>query len=197
MTVIICPGVHPAELTQSFLTGLGRQSGQDLVFPADRYPAYSALHLYSFLRHQLADLATEDILLIGFSAGVVGAVGAASLWQTLGGTVKAVIALDGWGVPHLGNFPMYRLSHDPFTHWSSICLGGDSEGFYADPPVTHLELWRSPHITRGWWLSAKKVEQFTVNPDINPDINSVLRETWTYTTVAHFLQHLLQRYGEI
>lgn len=197
MTVIICPGIHPPELTQSFLARLDRQSGQDLVFPTDRYPAYSALHLYSFLRHQTVDLATKDILLIGFSAGVVGAVGAAGLWQILGGTVKAVIALDGWGVPRIGSFPMYRMSHDPFTHWSSSCLGGEAEGFYADPPVAHWELWRSPHTTKGWWLPARQAEQFTVKPNINPDINPGYRNTWTYTTATHFLQHLLQRYGEI
>jgi len=199
MTVILCPGVHPPELTQSFLDRLGQPLNHILVFPADRDPSYSALHLYSFLDQQMADLATKDIFLIGFSAGVVGAVGAATLWQTLGGTVKAVVALDGWGVPHIGNFPLYRVSHDSFTHWSSSCLGGNAEGFYADPPVDHLELWRSPHLARGWWLPARKGEHPTVNFDAKLDSRDGWTDTnsRTYTTATHFLQHLLQRYGEI
>lgn len=193
MTILICPGVHPPELTQCFLNGLGRQPGQDLVFPADRYPAYSAYHIWRFLQEHLqkqrSQQAAKDILLIGFSAGVVGAIGAAPLWQGLGGTIKALIALDGWGVPLIGNFPIYRISHDPFTHWSSNCLGGNKEGFYADPPVAHLELWRSPQRTRGWWLVAE-------NNSLLPT-GTHFRQASTYTTATLFLRHLLQRHQEI
>ena len=57
--------------------------------------------------------------------------------------MKALIAFDGWGVPLVGNFPIYRISHDQFTHWSSELLGKGDKSFYADPPVEHLDLWRS------------------------------------------------------
>ena len=68
--------------------------------------------------------------------------------------VKALIAIDGWGVALWGNFPIYRLSHDYFTHWSSLALGGGDKNFYADPPVGHLDLWRSPQTTRGWQVNS-------------------------------------------
>lgn len=189
MTVLICPGIHPPNLTQCFLAALGRQSGQDLVFPADRYPAYSAYHIWQFLHSQTSARTAEGILLIGFSAGVVGAIGAATLWQAQRGTVKALIALDGWGVPLIGNFPIYRVSHDSFTHWSSSCLGGGREGFYASPPVPHLELWQSPQSAKGWWMTAAGAEQTTDFCHAG--------ETSIYTTATHFLSHLLQRYSEI
>jgi len=44
------------------------------------------------------------------------------------------------GVPLVGNFPIHRLSHDYFTHWSSAVLGSGNDSFYADPPVEHLEM---------------------------------------------------------
>ncbi len=53
-------------------------------------------------------------------------------------------------MPLLANFPIYRISHDRFTHWSSSILGEGESGFYADPEVEHLDLWRSPHTCRGW-----------------------------------------------
>lgn len=201
MTVLICPGIHPPELTRCFLAGLGRQPGQDLVFPADRYPAYSAYHIWQFLQDQMLQNQplqnqegySREILLVGFSAGVVGAMGAAALWQGLSGivmgNVKALIALDGWGVPLAGNFPIYRISHDPFTHWSSNWLGGGREGFYADPPVSHLDLWQFPQRAKGWWV-ASGVEKRSPYP-------GQTGESKTYTTAGHFLSHLLQRYGEI
>lgn len=182
MAILICPGIHSPELTQCFLAGLGRHTGQDLVFPADRSPAYSAYHVWQFLQAQVAGRTSEGIVLIGFSAGVVGAIGAATLWEGGAGTVKALIALDGWGVPLIGSFPIYRISHDSFTHWSSSCLGSGREGFYADPPVAHLELWQSPQSAKGWW-STPVIEES--------------RETLIYTTATHFISHLLQRYGEI
>jgi hypothetical protein len=183
MTVIICPGIHPPELTQRFLTGLDRIYPADLVFPADCHPAFSALHIFEFLLEQLEGRPSEyqqylrrsPLLFIAFSAGVVGAIGAAHLWQCRGGEVKAFIALDGWGMPLGGQFPIYRLSHDHFTHWSSSLLGTGQENFYADPSVGHWDLWRSPHTTSGWRLS--------------PQVQSP-------TTASEFLHTLLTRYGE-
>ena len=51
-------------------------------------------------------------MFIAFSAGVVAAVTAAMQWQGEGGKIKGLIAFDGWGVPLLGDFPVYRVSHD-------------------------------------------------------------------------------------
>jgi hypothetical protein len=89
------------------------------------------LAVWSFL--QTAADPQEPLLLIGFSAGVVGAIAAANLWQGQGRRVAAVIAVDGWGVPQVGDFPLHRVSHDYFTHWSSAVLGAGADSFYADP----------------------------------------------------------------
>ncbi|MGB3691328.1 MAG: hypothetical protein WA865_05995 [Spirulinaceae cyanobacterium] len=159
MNIAICPGIHSPQLTASFLRGL-EQSKPDLwvnavVFPTQNYPAYSTKNIEEFLKtHFGLPKTASPIVLISFSAGVVGAFGAAQTWQNEGGVIQAFIALDGWGMPLWGNFPIYRLSHDYFTHWSSALLGGGEESFYADPGVEHLELWRSPQKIQGWCLSA-------------------------------------------
>lgn len=198
MTVLICPGIHPPALTQSFLAALGRPPDRDLVFPADRYPAYSPYHIWQFLQAQREIQALENLLLIGFSAGVVGAVGVANLWQGFAGTVKALIALDGWGVPLAGSFPIYRISHDPFTHWSSGWLSSSDEGFYADPPVAHLELWRSPQNARGWQVIPENKGVSDSSPPLNLRSDFCpTRQRFNGTTAAHYLNHLLERYGEI
>ncbi|MBD2542151.1 hypothetical protein [Coleofasciculus sp. FACHB-SPT36] len=192
MSVIICPGIHDPALTQSFLEELQPKKGEKLlIFPVQEFAAYSAADIYNYLRVNLGspnpqaslnlgspNPQASPLIFISFSAGVVGAIGAAWLWQLSGGTVKALIALDGWGMPLSGNFPIHRLSHDYFTHWSSAVLGSGEESFYADPPVEHLELWRSPQTAQGWWVSSVKGKA----------------ETRTYTTAAEFLASLLQRY---
>lgn len=142
------------------------------VFPAQDYPAYSAIDILQFLCTQ--ESVGESLIFLSFSAGVVGAIGAAWGWQRLGGNVKAFIAVDGWGVPLGGNFPIHRLSHDAFTHWSSALLGSGEDSFYADPTVKHLELWRSPQTARGW-----RVGKPTKSP----------------TTASKFLVNLLKYYG--
>ena len=86
--------------------------------------------------------------IIAFSAGVVGASQLALIWQRLGGQVACLIALDGWGVPLWGDFPIYRLSHDEFTYRTSHWLGGQSH-FWATPSVEHLQLWAAPSQVRG------------------------------------------------
>ena len=195
MRLAICPGIHDPKLTEGFLGSLSLEWGVETeikakisnpesristpvrVFPAQDYPAYSAVDILQFLCAQ--EPAEESLIFISFSAGVVGAIGAAWGWQGLGGEVKAFIALDGWGVPLGGNFPIHRLSHDDFTHWSSALLGGGGESFYADPPVEHLELWRSPQTAKGWRVCK------TTNG----------RETKSPTTAAAFLVNLLTYYG--
>ena len=190
MSIVVCPGIHPPELTNSFLAGLGQFSNQLLVFPTDRYPAYSTWDILRFLHSRLGTpIAQPPVLFIGFSAGVVGMAGAVAIWQKLGGAVKAVIAMDGWGVPLGGDFPIHRVSHDAFTHWSSVLLGGGGEGFYADPSVPHLDLWRSPQTTQGWWISPAAKESWMTNL-CHPEA------VYRHTTAAKFLVHLLDRYGE-
>ena len=167
MSLIICPGIHHPRLTETFIKELldqlqergsaACQSETLLVFPTQDYPAYCAPEIFQFLQAHLGSGATlrqpeASLIFISFSAGVAGAIGAAWAWRQMGGRVKAFIALDGWGVPLYGDFPIYRLSHDYFTHWSSALLGGGEESFYASPPVEHLDLWRSPQTVQGWWF---------------------------------------------
>lgn len=176
MSLIICPGMHEAKLTESFLAGLQLKASQKpedtLIFPIEDDPAYSSGHILQFLRqnHSLS----SPIAIISFSAGVVGAIGAAWGWQLLGGEVTAFIALDGWGVPLTGSFPIHRLSHDYFTHWSSALLGSGEDSFFAEPSVEHLELWRQPQTVVGYWIDKS--------------------EQKTQTTAAQFLTMLLDRY---
>jgi hypothetical protein len=196
MRLVICPGVHDRNLTDSFLAGLSEiwESESDdrpycqildraLIFPAHQHPPYSAIDIFNFLCSQQLVGAIppwlppgESLAFISFSAGVVGAIGAAWMWQQFGGKVGAFFALDGWGVPLGGDFPAHRLSHDRFTHWSSALLGSGGDSFYADPPIAHLDLWKSPHKAQGW-----RIDSGT--------------ETAKPTTAAAFLVHLLKQYG--
>lgn len=146
MRIVICPGIHSPELTEQFIAALGQPLDQVLIVPSDRLPVYSPQHIFHFL----APAFPHPLLFIAFSAGVVGAIGAARLWQRQGGTVQGLIAIDGWGVPLFGDFPIHHMSHDFFTHWSSAFLGEERESFYADPPVEHLTLWHSPDHVQGY-----------------------------------------------
>jgi hypothetical protein len=159
MQVVICPGVHPLALTNQFVEAVALADAW--IYPASVAPAYAGEQILGFLRER-ATLPTP-LLLIGFSAGVVGAAIAADLWQALGGKIVALIAFDGWGMPLRSRFPVHRFSHDSFTHWSSRLLdteldtgssarkpGTQSVHFYADPPVGHLNFWRAPQLTQGW-----------------------------------------------
>jgi len=154
-SIIICPGIHDPHLTDRFLKSLQEAqiaSEGFIIYPTQIYPAFSAFHIGQFLEQRLAKSSDRTVIFLSFSAGVVGAIGAAWAWQHSGGKVAAFIALDGWGVPLGGDFPIYRLSHDEFTHWSSALLGSGRESFYADPPVEHLTLWRSPDLVCGWQI---------------------------------------------
>lgn len=176
MPIVLCPGMHSSTLTQAFQQFLVEiaEEPEILVFPADRYPAYSASDLVEFLQQKLNYY--QPVLFIAFSAGVVGAIAAAWQWQQSGGTVLALIALDGWGVPLYGNFPIHRISHDYFTHWSSAWLGAGADSFYADPAIDHLTLWRSPQTVEGWWMTG--TSSLAQRP----------------TTQATFISELLKRY---
>jgi hypothetical protein len=159
MSIIICPGIHEPSLTQSFVSSLrthvcdsSTRFGLDniLVFPKQGFFPLSGFHILQFLYQRLGNRKQQPVLFISFSAGVVGAIVAAYKWRSLGGQVKAFIAIDGWGVPLWADFPIYRMSHDYFTHWSSCFLGEGQNNFYADPSVDHLEMWRSPQTVEGW-----------------------------------------------
>ena len=162
MSIIICPGIHDPALTQSFISGwldiyngsIPENKVNILVFPGKDFSSLSALEILQFLRDCLTDSLKSPIIFISFSAGVVGAIGAAHLWQLMGGHVRAFIAIDGWGVPLQGNFPIHRMSHDYFTHWSSCLLGCGQNNFYAEPAVDHLSIWRSPQIVQGCWVDS-------------------------------------------
>ncbi len=143
MKILVCPGIHPIDLTERFVAQIQaclpkteKPLPEFVVFPAERLPVYSPRHVLGFL--------SSDTLVIAFSAGVVGAIAAARLRQQRGETIRALIAIDGWSVPLFGNFPIHRISHDFFTHWSSSLLGEGLESFYADPAIAHLALWESP-----------------------------------------------------
>ena len=179
MRVIICPGIHASELTDSFvcsvattancnhLRSITLNSGAEkpknqvnqiniptnrdlqwLVLPTRKYLPYDPVGIYHWLNQP--EMLAEELLFIAFSAGVVGGIGAAIALQQQGVKIKAFIAIDGWGVPLWGDFPVYRFSHDYFTHWSSAILGTGQASFYADPPVAHLTIWRSPETCQGW-----------------------------------------------
>ena len=188
MRLVICPGIHDPKLTDCFLERLSEVWGDAepqqntqtpypiKIFPAHKHPAFSALDIFHFLCSQ--ELAGESLVFVSFSAGVVGAIGAAWMWQQIGGKVEAFFALDGWGVPLGGTFPIHRISHDSFTHWSSAILGSGGDSFYADPAIAHLDLWREPQTATGWHVS-----------------QTAGIETAAPTTAAQFLVNLLKQYG--
>lgn len=150
--IIICPGIHSTQLTDSFVEEIGEKFLNNcLIFPTVKHPAYSVSAIFQWLKtSQGLPQNSPSLIFITFSAGVVGGIGAALAWQYQGGQINKFIALDGWGVPLIADFPIYRLSHDRFTHWSSAILGKGNGSFYCEPPVAHLDLWRSPQSSWGW-----------------------------------------------
>jgi hypothetical protein len=191
MSIIICPGIHEQSLTSCFVeswqsllsdSSKPKNSENILIFPAQGFSALSGFHIVQFLWQHWGNRLESSLVFISFSAGVVGAIAAAWTWQLLGGNVKAFIAFDGWGMPLGGNFPIHRVSHDYFTHWSSAWhLSGQEDSFYAQPAVDHLQLWRSPQTTQGYWIFSSGGAAPAQAP----------------ITAAEFLLMLLERYGEI
>ncbi|MBE9012616.1 hypothetical protein IQ250_20660 [Pseudanabaenaceae cyanobacterium LEGE 13415] len=143
MQILICPGMHSAQLTEAFVSKVNLPLEKCSIFPSDRQPVYSSQHILEFFQPE------KSVLILAFSAGVVGAIAAARIWQRQGIRIARLIAIDGWGVPLFGDFPIHRMSHDRFTHWSSLMLGGNATHFYATPAVDHLTLWHSPDLVRG------------------------------------------------
>jgi hypothetical protein len=61
------------------------------------------------------------------------------------------MAIDGWGVPLWADFPVYSLSPDRFAYETTRGLRSPQLcHFYADPSVSHLDLWESPQRALGW-----------------------------------------------
>jgi hypothetical protein len=193
MDIIICPGIHQPELTTSFISALQSLLDDDFdveqsrdksvnILTFERHDLFvlSQLNVFHFLKENLSSSLKSPVIFIAFSAGVIGAIGAATMWQMVGGNVKAFIAIDGWGVPLWGNFPIHRISHDEFTHWSSSLLGSGEDNFYANPTVDHLTMWRSPLEVKGDWVNSSTG-------------NTVIKQ---HLTAGYFLQMLLSRYGE-
>lgn len=189
MNIIICPGIHEPKLTESFISGClnlhsDSSSAQEtvnlLVYPEQGVLTTSPLHILQFLHNCLGNELESPVIFISFSAGVVGAILAANSWQLLGGHVKAFIAIDGWGVPLWGDFPIHRISHDYFTHWSSSLLGSGQNNFYAEPAVDHLSMWRSPQTVQGFW--------------VDPSLEFYPKSD--RLSAAEFLRLLLQRYED-
>ncbi|MEM7771202.1 MAG: hypothetical protein AAF327_11925 [Cyanobacteria bacterium P01_A01_bin.37] len=199
MTVILCPGIHHERLTQNFLEQMSPALSDPVVFSTNQYPAYSAWHLIQCLETSLDPQQLETpILFIGFSAGVVAAIATAWYWQLKGRSVKALIALDGWGIPLRGTFPIHRMSHDLFTHWSSTIGETRSDCFYAEPSVDHLDLWRSPASTQGQWVKTSSEQSSSWLGTCRSAMQSHDGQaTHRQTTAAEFLMMLLQQYGEL
>lgn len=155
LPVVIVPGFHDAALTDAFVRSLP-SFAKPMI--AKVYPT-SPLAVYEWLQGHFSVASNEPavpLVGISFSAGTVGLAGALALRRQQGGNVSRLIAVDGWGVPLIG-LPVTRLSHDRFTHASSLPLGAGDVNFYAEPAVSHLQLWESPESTagievKGWQL---------------------------------------------
>lgn len=161
MPIIICPGFHPEKLTAQFVQAIfsspilppvasSKESRPGFAQPLviDAFCA-DPIAVFNWMTKTLGSPHAKDpVIAIGFSGGVVGLSGALTMWQQQGGKIARFIAIDGWGVPVLG-VPVCRLSHDAFTHWSSLPLGAGEVNFYADPSVDHLQMWADPQTVRG------------------------------------------------
>lgn len=151
--LIICPGMHSPRWTETLKGQLkGGElwpSAEHYVFPHHPQQAWSAHALRDWLGATVA--LGSPLVFLGFSAGCVAAIAAAWAYQQgQDYPVEAVIALDGWGVPLAGQFATYRLSHDRYTHITGALWGQGDRAFYADPPVTHQQLWQAPQQVWGW-----------------------------------------------
>ncbi len=151
MTLILCPGIHPPAWTTAFWAHLGPVCppgyGDCLIFRTSSQAQWSPYALRQFCTAQSI---APPIILLAYSAGCVAATGMAHDWAQRGQTVAALIAIDGWGVPTVGPWPTYRLSHDAFTHTTSLWLGAGRGNFYASPSVAHAAMWCSPHQVVGY-----------------------------------------------
>ena len=163
LPVMIAPGFHESALTDGIVRSLPSFVSNKIV---DAFAA-SPPAMYDWLTANVPKPKAGEppipFVAIGFSAGVVGLAGALALWQQQRWIEKQqkpsqkhpqkaeaarFIAVDGWGVP-VGGLPVTRMSHDHFTHLSSLPLGAGDVNFFASPAVAHLDMWREPDRVRG------------------------------------------------
>lgn len=162
-TIIICGGFNPSIYNNNFANLFYKYRANILVFPTEKNSPYDSLNIVNFLQKNCLSREENHLIFIGFSAGVVGALGAGRLWQRQGGQVLALLAFDGWGVPLIADFPIHCLSHDSFTHYCSTFWVKNSKHFVAYPRVSHQDIWRSPLTIQGYYYddnkTVKKINQ--------------------------------------
>ncbi|MEM8639118.1 MAG: hypothetical protein AAGG51_09925 [Cyanobacteria bacterium P01_G01_bin.54] len=147
--IVLCPGMHTPEVSESFRTRFTPLHSHLHCFIPEAIAPYDGSAICQHVQNHCES--NTPLVLMGFSAGAVGARYAAQALHHQGWAIAALWLWDGWGVPRLGEpFPTVRLSHDTFTHWSSALLGEGDDSFWADPAVPHLDLWRNPEQIRGW-----------------------------------------------
>ena len=184
-TIVICGGIHDFSLTEEFVNSFVQNIKLDFyhqvcVIPQPDIAPYDVKQIDRYLKEQHKGATTPDrLILIGFSAGVVGLLGLARKWQRQGGTIASFFAFDGWGVPLWENFPCYRLSHDLFTHQTSHWLGGNPECFYAEPDVSHLDFWGSNMSIEGYFCQRDQNDQQKQKMTIVQFLNQQLNKTQT------------------
>ncbi len=149
MQLLICSGYHSPDLTHAFLQALLKVITPDRLWVLPIWSAPVALPWLLSSGHE-APRPDCPLQVIAFSAGVVAAYPLLLAWQGMGGNCR-LIAIDGWGMPLLGNLVIYRMSHDHWTHRTTYFpTAAESRGyFYAQPAVEHLKLWHSPHLATG------------------------------------------------
>ena len=169
--LLVIPGVVPQEATDRFVQQLG-VSGICCV-PVSVAP-FNPWSIEQFTQTQ--DLDT-NLVVIAYSAGCVGALGWIPLWHRQKKAIKALIAIDGWPIPFWGKFPIYRVSHDLYTHRTTLYLGAGREQFYCDPAVEHRNLWAYPEASWGLWVKQNDKQKKTYR-----------------ATALDFLQNIIERH---
>ena len=152
--VIVCPGFHAPELTDRAIAALDLPLTLNVIAIPERIWPSDPVGIAGYLETQIPpECRTSPVSFLAFSAGTVGALGAALLWRS---PIRTIVLCDGWGVPVLplleGRSPapisaptsaptVHRLSHDRWPHDTWGRMGIATPSFCAEPAVEHLELW--------------------------------------------------------
>lgn len=164
---MICPGVHDPAWTRQWLKGMNLDQSEICCLPPS-VPVYSPKAVLQF--YQAGCELTQPLMIVAYSAGNLGALGAAIQWQKGGGIVAKFIAVDPWGVPLRANFPIISLSHDACTDF--YCQAwGIRDRFVANPPVSHQKLWQCPQSAWGLGLIHGKSRRLTAQTFIHQLLN--------------------------
>jgi hypothetical protein len=172
--LLVCSGIHPPSDTDGIVATIAADPVLTTLttvvhspHPATSGRPHGPEVLSGFaLRTTLETILPPDqtapasgLLIWAYSAGCVGAVALATYWQRYRGPVLALFMVDGWGVPRVPTVITHRLSHDRFTHTTSRWLGAGETDFYADPAVSHRQLWRQPQSTLGCAIASHQPRQ--------------------------------------